>query len=74
MSAKIATDIIENSPISQFLGILTDETKDYIKLHPERFPQIIQQYAGTIEMGIKWLPEVQKFLGQQGLQREKLDY
>jgi len=73
MSKKIATDLIENSPMSQFLGLLTDETKDYIKLHPERFPQIIQQYAGTIEMGVKLLPEIQKILGTS-INKEKFDY
>jgi hypothetical protein len=73
MSKKIANDIIENSPLSQLLGLLTEETREYIKLHPERFPQVLQQYAGTLELGVKLLPEIQKYLGQS-IPREKLDY
>lgn len=76
---KIATDLMENSPLAPVLSVLTEETRAYLAEHPEALPDVLQSYAGTIDVGLKMLPEIQKYIPglaqlKLGKPAEKVDY
>lgn len=54
----VAKDLIEHSPLSAALGLLTEETRAYLIQHPETLPGLLQNYAGPLDIGLKLLPQL----------------
>lgn len=73
----IAQDLITQTPVSQLVDALSEETRKYLVDHPEALPDVLSNYAGTIDMALKFGPQLKQIFDQfrgQAPAQEKFDY
>jgi len=74
-SKMVAKDLMEKTPLSELVKLLSEETREYLQEHPETLPGVLHSYAGTIDLALKVAPQVQSILGLGKLElKEKIDY
>lgn len=72
---KIARDLMETGPLQPVVHVLSEETRAYLQEHPEALPGVLQNYAGTVDLGLKLLPQLQEmFKGIKASEPQKFDY
>ncbi len=69
-SQMVAKDIMTTTPLSSLVQGLSEETRQYLQEHPEALPGILQNYAGTVDLALKFMPQIQQLLGQAVNRRE----